>query len=121
MPYGNRGFDYLWDSVKIDNKGRCLYYSGVLNPILGYSIGYNNIAHKFILSGWDNRDDLNPLIVLEFDRDDIVRGRPFWKRYSLTITYTPEGLEQFEEYRIDIDWLKELRDKIKYEGCMYIN
>lgn len=26
MPYGNPGFDYQWDDIKINNKGRCLQY-----------------------------------------------------------------------------------------------
>lgn len=27
------------------------------------------------------------------------------------MAYTPEGLEQFKDYMIDISWLKELCDK----------
>jgi len=115
MPYGNQGFDYLWNGEKIDNKGRCLKYYGNWSG-WGYDIGYNNVTKKFILSGWDNRESLNPLFAFEFDKNDLVRiGKgnnvhkvEFWKRDSFTITNTPEGLEQFGEYQIDIDWLKEL-------------
>ena len=68
------------------------------------------------MSGWDNRESLTPLIALEFDRDDKIRyGQDifapkveFWKRHNFTITYSPEGLEEFEDYQIDIDWLKDL-------------
>jgi hypothetical protein len=31
----------------------------------------------------------------------------FWKRYSFVIMNTPEGLGEFEEYQIDISWLKD--------------
>ena len=46
------------------------------------------------------------MFAWEFDRDDIVRGKPFWKRDSFTITYTPKGLEQFEDHQVDISWLE---------------
>lgn len=109
MPPNNPGFDYLWNGIKIDNKCRCLRYTYTGNsPILDFPIRWNNNVKKFILSGWDNRKSLNPLNAWEFDRDDIVRERPFWQRVSFSISYTPEGLEQFEEYQIDIDWLKDL-------------
>lgn len=121
MPYGNPGFDYLWrdenrNEVTINNKGRCLTYPNDWSPYLKFGIRWNNKAKKFMLSGWDNRDDLNPLIAWEFDKDDLVRkgyGKnapkvKFWKRDTFLVTYTPEGLEQFEEYQVDIGWLKEL-------------
>lgn len=55
------------------------------------------------------------MVAFEFDMNDMVRGKPFWKRESFTITYTPEGLEQFEDHQIDIEWLKELCNKQKDE------
>lgn len=112
MPYGNPGFDYLWNGVKIDNKGRCLEHSWK-SQRWKFDIRWNNSAEKFSLSGWDNRKSLVPIVAFEFDRNDIVRGKPFWKRDSISITYTPEGLEQFEDYQIDIEWLKKLCDKQK--------
>lgn len=121
MPYGNPGFDYLWKDkegkeVTINNKGRCLTYCD-WSPYLSFGIGWNNKTKKFILSGWDNRDDLKSLVAWEFDKDDLVRkgyGKnapkvEFWKRDKFVVTtYTPEGIEQFEDYQIDIGWLKEL-------------
>jgi len=120
MPYGNRGFDYLWNGVKIDNKGGCLQYVEYRSPYAEFRIGFNNVADVFTLSGWDNRESLTPLFALEFKKDDLVRyGNggdfapkvEFWKRESIGITYTPEGLKQFEDYQTDIDWLKELCGK----------
>lgn len=120
MPYGNPWFDYLWidkegKETTINNKGRCLTYCN-WSPYLSFGIRWNNKAKKFILSGWDNRDDLNPLVAWEFDKDDLVRkgyGKnaqkvKFWKRDVFQVTYTSEGIEQFEDHQIDIDWLEEL-------------
>lgn len=128
MPYGNPGFDYLWvdkerKEVTINNKGRCLTCCD-WSPYLSFGIRWNNKAKKFILSGWNNRNDLNLLIAWEFGKDDLVRkgyGKnapkvEFWKRDKFVVTYTPEGIEQFEDYQIDIDWLEELcRDKDVYD------
>lgn len=115
MPPNNPGFDYLWKDIKINNKGRCLYYGKDRSPNCAFPIGYNNDTDIFILSGWDNRENLNPLFVLEFYKNDLVRkGKggftskvKFWKRYTFSVTY-PEGLWQFEEYQIDLGWLKDI-------------
>lgn len=116
----NHGFDYLWKDgdgkdTKIDCKGRCLHYFEYGHPILIFPIKWNDVADIFILSGWDNRESRNPLFVLEFYKNDLVKyGRgicsykvEFWKRDSIGITY-PKGLEQFKEYQIDIDLLKDM-------------
>ena len=74
-----------------------------------------------MLSGWDNRENLTPMYAWEFDKNDLIRkGRggcapkvEFSKRHCFTIMSTPEGLEKFEEYKIDIDRLKELCDRGK--------
>lgn len=114
MPTHNRGFDYLWGDVKIDNKGACLeYYPG--GSRWKYDIRHNNIADVFIISGWDNRESLKPLLALEFKKNDLVRyGNyayiEFWKRYTFTITNRQKYLKELKDYQIDISWLKELCD-----------
>ncbi len=73
--------------------------------------------------GWDNQDDLNPMFAWEFKKNDLVRlGKgsytpkvEFWKRYVFAITYTPEGLNQFTDHQICIDWLK---NKVKTGKCI---
>lgn len=108
MPYNNKGFDYLWNGIEINSKGRCLIYRSGGSSYWNWNILFNNNSRKFTLSGWDNRESLNPMYAWEFDRDDIVRGEPFWKRYGFSITNTSKALKEFEEYQIDISWLKEL-------------
>lgn len=128
MPYGNPGFDYLWideegKEIKIDNKGRCMSYPIGRSPRFDYVICHNNIADIFVLSGWDNREDLNPLFALEFKKNDMARYgigkryvlKEFWNREGIGIRY-PEGLAEFKDHQIDIDWLKELLNKLKDNG-----
>lgn len=111
MPYGNPGFDWTCkNGDKIDNKGVCLVYIQGRPPGWIFGIRWNNIADWFILSAWDSRDSLNPLHVWAFHKNDIMRGRKFWKRDTLTISNTPEGLKEFEEYEVAnrLEKLKEL-------------
>ena len=100
MPPNNPGFDWLCKKgEKIDHKSSCLNFHNT-NPDWIFSIRYNNIADWFILSGWDNRDSLQPMRVWIFHKNDIVRGYKFWRRDSFSITSTLYHLEEFEKYEI---------------------
>jgi hypothetical protein len=46
-------------------------------------------------------------------KGDCAHKVEFWKRNNFTITNTAEGLEQFQNFQIDIDWLKDLRKELK--------
>ena len=118
MPYGNPGFDWTCkNGDKIDNKGRCLTYDKRpgRSPKWIFQIDYNNIADWFILSAWDNRDALNPLHIWAFHKNDIVRGRKFWRREGFTITNIPEVLKELEKWEVTdrLYKLKELCNRNK--------
>lgn len=112
MPPNNPGFDWICkNGKKIDHKARCLCNVG---NCIGwkFEIKYNNIADYFILSAWDNRDSLNPLRVWIFHKDDIIRGKKFWKREFIWITNTPKSLIEFKKYEFS-DRLEKLKDLCK--------
>lgn len=114
MHYGNPGFDWLCkNGEKIDNKGRCLQHAENQSERWIFHINHNNIADWFILSAWDNRDSLTPLHVWAFHKNDIVRGKKFWRRETFSISNTLEGLKEFEKYEITdrLDRLKKLYNK----------
>ena len=116
MPYGNPGFDWTCkNGDKIDNKGVCLVCIQGKSQRWVFSIKYNNIAEWFILSAWDNRDSLNPLHVWIFHKNDIFKGKKFWRRDTVTIIDSPKGLMRFKEYEVTdrLDKLKELCNKKK--------
>lgn len=109
MPHDNPGFDWICaKGQKIQHKARCLYDSTKWN----FRIGYNNIADYFMLSGWNNREDLEPIYLWLFHKDDIVRERKFWQRESFQIINIPKYLSQFRMFEIS-DKLKELKDICK--------
>jgi hypothetical protein len=78
--------------------------------------GYNNTDY-FILSAWDDRDNLNLLHVWIFHKNDIIRGRIFWKRKGFVITNTPKKLMEFQDYELtdDLVMLKKLFEELKEE------
>lgn len=111
MPYGNPGFDWICKKkYKIDSKVSCLLHRENKTDYFEFTIKYNKKADYFILSAWDNRDSLNPLYVWIFHKNDIIRGKKFWQRDNLFITYKPEYLEEFKKHEVTnkLDKLKEL-------------
>lgn len=120
MPYGNPGYDWICkNGLKIQLECRCLCdntCSPGANPQFKFThIDYNKVADVFILSGWKDRESLEPLFVLAFKKDDIVRGEPFWMRNSLSITNSPGGLAEFKDFEVTnkLDKLKEMCKDIK--------
>lgn len=124
MSSNNPGYDWTCNrGYKIDNKGACLQYIDGKSPKWLFNIIYNDIADWFILSAWDNRDSLTPLHVWAFHKNDIVRGRKFWRRTGFSVINTPKGLKEFEKYEIinRLEKLKELRNKYKDKGICGID
>lgn len=115
MPPNNPGFDWICKKGdNVDNKCRCLDYSNK-SPTWKFPIRYNNIAVWFILSAWDNRDGLNPFHVWVFHKNDIVRGRKFWRRETFSITNTPKALKELEKWEVTdrLDKLKEYCERLR--------
>ncbi len=110
-PPNNPGFVWFCkNGKKIEHKAACLTFDKYGNSKWHFPIEYNNIADYFILSGWNNREDLEPMYIWIYYKDDIVRGRKFWRRDSFPIANKPKYLEKLKEYEIKdkLDKLKEL-------------
>lgn len=104
-PYGTIGYDWICKKgKKIELKSRCLQQQGKRIGWNFTGIDYNDIADYFILSGWDNRESLQPLYVWMFHSKDIIRGKEFWNRESFYITARPQYIAEFKRY--------ELKDKL---------
>lgn len=124
MPYGNSGYNWICkNGLKIDHKASCLIRKreviGEFKTWLGwvgwtFAIKHNNIADIFILSGWDNRDSMTPLFVWALRSHDIIRGKEFWERQSLSVSFSSKGLGEFRFYQIDnkLEKLKRICDSV---------
>lgn len=115
MPLKNPGFDWICkNGKKIQNKARCLIFD-IRNNSVGWSfkIDCNDNTDYFILSGWNNRDDLEPMYIWLIHKYDIVRGKEFWNRASFWITNRPEYLLELKKYELTekLEKLRECRDK----------
>lgn len=128
MKYGNRGFDFICKDpkqefidrypqlklkreieYKIQSTARCLDFG---TDHSHFPIMYNDIPEYFIFSSWDNRDNLNLLHVWMIHKNEIVRGRKFWRRAAINITNRPRYLTEFNRYEL-INELDKLQETIK--------
>ncbi len=115
MPPNNPGFDWICkNGKKIQCEARCLHY---IDGVFGWSftIDYNNMADYFILSGWNNRESLEPIHIWMIHKNDEIRGDIFWRRGGFWITNTSKKLKEFEKYELSdkLDKLKEYCKNIK--------
>ncbi len=88
---------------KIDVKSSCLLNCGN-SDYYRFTINKNIVADYFIIFGFDNRYDLNLLIIWMIKGTEIIRRRKFNEFQGLSITNTPEKLKEFNKY--------ELKDKL---------
>lgn len=104
-----RGIEY-----KIQLKMRCLYNGDALN----FNIQYNDRVDFFILSGWNNRIDLDHLYTWLIHKDEIIRGRKLWRRDSLQILNRPKYLLEFKRFELTdkIEKLKDICKKLKEDN-----
>ncbi len=67
----------------------------------------------FILVGFDSKENLNPLHIWIFYKDNILRGEKFWKRDHMVITNKPRYLYMLDycELRDELKMLEELCSK----------
>lgn len=108
MPNDNPGFDWVCKKgYKIQHKARCLTYREK-RIYWAFDIKYNNIADYFMFSGWDSRSNLEPMYVLMFHKNDIVRGDVFWRRENINITNRQNYLIEFRKYELS-DKLEKLK------------
>lgn len=102
MPYGYPGYDLVVrGGYKIDVKTATLNNK---NQWV-FSIWNNNMADYFLLLSFDNRECLNLLRILLIIKDESIRGEPFWKRESITITNNAKSMLEFQKN----DWINRLK------------
>lgn len=73
-----------------------------------YLLGTN--IKSSILSAWDNIKSSKPTHVWMFHKDQMVRGKKFFRRETFIIKNIPENLRELEKYEVTdrLDRLKEI-------------
>lgn len=95
MDNGNKGYDFICGKGhKLDVKSSCISSRNRWS----FRINENDVADYFILMGFDNRNDLNPLYVWIIHKNEIIRNRKMKSYGTLIITNSPSPLSIFSEY-----------------------
>lgn len=107
MPNGNRGYDFICkNGCKIDVKSSSI--DKTQNRWI-FIINKNKIADYFLLIGYDNRENLNPMHIWLIKSDELIKNKEhidvqFNNYVSFSIKNTFKSLKRFEKY--------ELKDKL---------
>lgn len=97
LPHNNPGFDWVSKKgEKIYHKGTCLSY----NRRWIFRVVFNTTADWFILSAWDSVKSLKPSHVWIFHKDQMVRGKRFFRRKTFTVPNAPDILRELEKYEV---------------------
>lgn len=99
--------------LKVRNPQRVL----LGNDNLHFPINYNNNPDYFILAGFDNRESMNPIHIWLIHKNDIIRGRKFWKRISFSVVNLPQYIMEFKTYELEdeLKLLSKLCNQLKEE------
>lgn len=81
-----------------DIKTSHLSLDGYWGP---YDIDYNNIADYFMIIGL-GVDDCEPQFILFIHKNDVIRGRKFYRRTSINIR--KGQLSEFNKYELKNNW-----------------
>jgi hypothetical protein len=120
-------YDFLCKrGLKIKHVASCLrrkksdnteFAVGGIREYWGYLIRRNSIPDYWVLSGWDNRESLEPMYVWVIKKDEIIENQlvkmknvPFYNRDSFTIYLNIKGINKMSKYEVSskLDKLKEI-------------
>jgi hypothetical protein len=97
-PMNNPGWDFICGKKKrIDCKSACLRYRENCIPSWPFNINKNIKCDHFLLLGFDNREDLNPIKVW------LIPNRILCNKMQLSITNNVKSLEKWTQYEKSLD------------------
>lgn len=111
------------DECGLQLKVRCITFDNK-SAWSGWKFSITGNVDYHILCVYDSRDNLEPLHILMFHKNNMVRKgkggfyrEEFWKRSAFTITNTSFGISQVEKYELkdELDILKELSKELLKE------
>lgn len=113
MPLCNTGFDAICSKdYKIDVKSSCILSNRSYN-YYNFSIKKNIIADYFIMFGFDNRENLNLLIIWLIKGTEIIKGRKLNEIKELKIANSDIGINKYKKYELSNELLSKAKDVCK--------
>lgn len=116
MPINNHGFDFICKKgYKIDVKSATLANRPSTYGHWSFGINYNDIADYFLLIGFDDRENLEPMHIWLFKKDEMMRGKPFYMRKSFSMEDSTVNSEVYSIWEMTdkLEKMKECCDKLK--------
>lgn len=111
MPNGNPGYDLVCErGFKIDVKASTLRQPTKYNGIWNFRINKNVIADYFLLIGFDDRENLNPLHVW------LIPAHVINDHSGIGITNSDIGLERFAKYEKPLDRVLSCCERLREHG-----
>lgn len=108
MPKNNPGFDFICGKGKrIDVKSSCLRSNKCLTKHWTFLIKKNQIAEYFLLLGFDNREDLNPLHVW------LVPAEVINNKSAIEISSSDKILKKWSQFEQSLDKVLECCNAMK--------
>lgn len=115
MSINNHGFDFICKKgYKIDVKSATVNRP-TSNGAWSFGINHNDIADYFLLIGFDDRENLEPMHIWLFKKDEMIRGKPFHMRKGFSMEDNPINLEVYNPWELTdkLEKMKECCDKLK--------
>ena len=95
MPYGNPGYDFLCDGLKVDVKSSSLIYRKRQSPTWNFN-AINTQTDLYFCVGFNNRIDYNIIRIW------LIPSASLNNIHTFTITNILESLNKWEKYEIEI-------------------
>jgi IS1 family transposase len=118
------GYDWISNGLKVKHLASTLRHKvdppsmgkkGFERDLFQWYIANNNKADAFILTAWDNSENLDLMKAWFFNKGDIVNSKEFWNRTSFLISTSDRSMDKYCEYEVDDDKLDLIRNKILHD------
>jgi hypothetical protein len=112
------GYDWISNGLKWKHQASTLRHKvdeDCERLIFQWGIKNNNRADVFILTAWDNIENLGLIKAWIFDAHEIVNNKEFWNRESFLISTNKRSMDKYSKYEVDDERLDLIRNKILYD------
>jgi hypothetical protein len=119
------GYDWISGGLKIKHIASTLKHKvdapkvwgreSIERDVFQWGINENNRTDVFILTAWDNSENLDLFKAWIFKAHEVVNDKEFWNRGSFLISTHKRSIDKYSKYEVDEDTLDLIRNKIQLD------